>query len=341
MSFEILWENLTAEFVEAIREELDTQLKSKRKRPSFMGEVNLLALDFGKTPPKVELTDLTDPFPEFYQYEDVEHLNFGFDSNAGQHFPFNNVKDNAEEDVLATNFENIKEIGILSSGSLPNSPHAINRNEFASSFHALASNLRGLENPTCGWERELDVDSDQNSQELANGAYFDNPNVLGNPHVNMYSLPSSPPSLFNGGHHNLHSKHDEDIQAQLKIIYNGDLSLTISTSLNIDYPAKSFMSLPIVLKVTGFTLEANAVVALLQSKVGISLLPPADSSVHLLHALKVESIIGEASRHALRNVDRVESFILDKVRRLVEEKLVFPNFIRYPRQPDDSDVGGV
>ena len=46
----------------------------------------------------------------------------------------------------------------------------------------------------------------------------------------------------------------------------------------------------------------------------------------LLPSIFIESEIGQADKHVLKNVTRVERFIADVIRKTVEEELVFPNF---------------
>lgn len=46
----------------------------------------------------------------------------------------------------------------------------------------------------------------------------------------------------------------------------------------------------------------------------------------LLPSIVIESEIGQADKHALRNVTRVERFIQDVIRKTIEDELVFPNF---------------
>lgn len=46
----------------------------------------------------------------------------------------------------------------------------------------------------------------------------------------------------------------------------------------------------------------------------------------LLPSILIESEIGQADKHVLKNVSRVERFIQDVIRKTVEEELVFPNF---------------
>lgn len=46
----------------------------------------------------------------------------------------------------------------------------------------------------------------------------------------------------------------------------------------------------------------------------------------LLPTIYIESEIGQADKHVLKNVTRVERFIQDVIRKTIEEELVFPNF---------------
>jgi len=46
----------------------------------------------------------------------------------------------------------------------------------------------------------------------------------------------------------------------------------------------------------------------------------------LLPNIYIESEIGQADKHVLKNVMRVERFIQDVIRKSIVEELVFPNF---------------
>jgi len=61
---------------------------------------------------------------------------------------------------------------------------------------------------------------------------------------------------------------------------------------------------------------------------GIPTRPPKPLPVgqRLLPSIYIESEIGQADKHVLKNVTRVERFIQDIIRKTVEEELVFPNF---------------
>jgi len=143
------------------------------------------------------------------------------------------------------------------------------------------------------------------------------------------------------------------LQMHFRLSYNSDLRLTMTTSLLINYPSPLFLSLPIKLHLTSVILNAEVVIAY-ESVTGKRRLHfclmddsetsmrPSPSAEHLgavqpmekppavglriLPQIIIESEIGDADKHALKNVSRVERFILDALRTLVVDELVFPNF---------------
>ncbi|KAH9852730.1 hypothetical protein C2E23DRAFT_825054 [Lenzites betulinus] len=57
----------------------------------------------------------------------------------------------------------------------------------------------------------------------------------------------------------------------------------------------------------------------------------------LLPTIDIESEIGQADKHVLKNVTRVERFIQDVVRKTVEDELVFPNFQTFVLGDGEAD----
>jgi len=53
---------------------------------------------------------------------------------------------------------------------------------------------------------------------------------------------------------------------------------------------------------------------------------PLPVGLRLLPSIFIESEIGQADKHVLKNVTRVERFIQDVIRKTVEEELLFPNY---------------
>ncbi len=155
--------------------------------------------------------------------------------------------------------------------------------------------------------------------------------------------PSSPPSTLPAptDHPNL--------QLHFNISWHSDLRITLTTSLLINYPSPMFMSLPIKLSVTGLIFTGQVAVAYEGERRRVHLCvldemdpygphphpktpspdidaKPPPVGQRLLPSIFIESEIGQADKHVLKNVTRVERFIQDVIRKTVEEELVFPNF---------------
>ncbi|KII88168.1 hypothetical protein PLICRDRAFT_111065 [Plicaturopsis crispa FD-325 SS-3] len=136
-----------------------------------------------------------------------------------------------------------------------------------------------------------------------------------------------------------------NLQLHLHITWQSDLRITLTTSLLINYPSPMFMSLPIKLSVTGLLFTGELAVAYEgeRRRVHLCILDDQDPygpagdpagrpakplpiGQRLLPNIYIESEIGQADKHVLKNVTRVERFIQDVIRKTVEEELVFPNF---------------
>ncbi|KAH6895032.1 mitochondrial distribution and morphology protein 12 [Coprinopsis sp. MPI-PUGE-AT-0042] len=157
-----------------------------------------------------------------------------------------------------------------------------------------------------------------------------------------------------------------NLQIHMHINWHSNLRITITTSLLINYPSPMFMSLPIKLSVTGLVFNGELAVAYEgeRRRVHVCILddldpygpagdrpkrdstrltPPNELGVdddsspgrpqkplpvgqRLLPSIIIESEIGQADKHVLKNVTRVERFIQDVIRKTIEEELVFPNF---------------
>lgn len=150
-----------------------------------------------------------------------------------------------------------------------------------------------------------------------------------------------------------------NLQLHLLVSWHSDLRLTLTTSLRINYPSPLFMSLPIKLSVTGLVFDGELAVAYEGGRrVHLCVLdgldpygpsarrasgsqgstpsdPEGDDAraakplpvgQRLLPEIFIESELGQADKHVLKNVTRVEKFIQDVIRKTIEEELVFPNF---------------
>jgi mitochondrial distribution and morphology protein 12 len=140
----------------------------------------------------------------------------------------------------------------------------------------------------------------------------------------------------------------DDLQAVFRIRYAGDVRLLLTADILLDYPMPSFVGIPVKLSITGLTFDGVGVLAKIRRRVHFCFLSPEDANTAvgydgseqrgeddgnsklggLLLEMKVESEIGqrEGGRQSLKNVGKVERFILDQVRRIFEEEFVYPSF---------------
>jgi distribution and morphology protein 12 len=141
-----------------------------------------------------------------------------------------------------------------------------------------------------------------------------------------------------------------DIQVVAHVEYAGDLRLSLTAEILLDYPMPSFVGIPLQLKITGLRFDGIAVLAYIKKRAHVCFLSPEDAEAFvdqpdsrtdsdnesdrpaafggLLEEIKVESEIGEkeSGKQVLKNVGKVERFILEQVRRIFEDEFVYPSF---------------
>ncbi|KAF2839426.1 hypothetical protein M501DRAFT_934364 [Patellaria atrata CBS 101060] len=167
---------------------------------------------------------------------------------------------------------------------------------------------------------------------------------------NQNSPPSSPPLR-------MRERNPEDLQVVARVKYNGDVKLSLTAEILLDYPMPSFVGIPLKLNITGLSFDGVAILAYTKKRAHFCFLSPDDADAlvgaesnsepevggfgyrqpqehlrskpgGLLEEIRVESEIGqkENGKTVLKNVGKVEKFVLDQVRRLFEEEFVYPSF---------------
>lgn len=157
----------------------------------------------------------------------------------------------------------------------------------------------------------------------------------------------------------LRERRPEDFQVICRVKYAGDVKLSLTAEILLDYPMPSFAGLPLKLNITGVTFDGIAVVAYIRRRAHLCFLSPEDADAFdedepppraaaaaaasddgegqiparrrfgsLLQQIRVDSEIGrnESGKQVLKNVGKVERFVLDQVRRIFEDEFVFPSF---------------
>jgi mitochondrial distribution and morphology protein 12 len=153
-----------------------------------------------------------------------------------------------------------------------------------------------------------------------------------------------------------------DLQIITHVKYAGDIRLTLTAEILLDYPMPSFVGIPLKLSITGLTFDGVAVLASIRKNLHFCFLAPDDAEMlvggddeapegesqsqadrqaqkqkksgkervtgGLLEEIRVESEIGkkEGGKQVLKNVGKVERFVLEQVRRIFEDEFVFPSF---------------
>lgn len=145
----------------------------------------------------------------------------------------------------------------------------------------------------------------------------------------------------------------EDLQTVFRVRYSGDVRLSLTAEILLDYPMPSFVGIPVKLNITGLSFDGVAVLAYIRKRAHFCFLSPEDAVAAigaegeeaglgmpegkgqgglrmggLLQEIKVESEIGqrENGKQVLKNVGKVEKFVLEQVRRIFEDEFVYPSF---------------
>ncbi|CAG8792248.1 20951_t:CDS:2, partial [Racocetra persica] len=61
-------------------------------------------------------------------------------------------------------------------------------------------------------------------------------------------------------------------------------------------------------------------------RVNFCFLAPKDPEESLLKDVQIESEIGDEEKQVLKNVGKLERFIVDQIRKLIDDDLVFPSY---------------
>jgi len=380
MSIDLEWHKLDSSLSSTLVDLLNKQL-ANTSRPSFIGPVEVTALDFGSASPDVELVDMRDVYRDFLEddeeNEEAEPETVKVNEGAEDEEGFEWVSRKAArarsllEEVPAYHLSPPH----MRYGHGPvTDMFASTPNMYASraGFTPALTDLRFSFPYASGYASPLY--RPPLNPRLSFGSVFNSAAGTNNPPspARKASL-SSTPSEEQAVPPTKPSNHHPNLQLHLHISWHSNLRITFTTSLLINYPSPMFMSLPIKLSVTGLVFNGEIAVAYEGERKRVHLCvlddldpygplagerhkrdtPPSavtpaehdDDQTHtpgfngssrpskplpagqrLLPSIFIESEIGQADKHVLKNVTRVERFIQDVIRKTVEEELVFPNF---------------
>lgn len=411
MSVEIQWETLTtgsdgARLAESIRAFIHEKFQQV-PLPRFIRTVRVHSFDFGRVPPEIELKDICDPLPDFYEDDEADAADPTKESQADSppppsHARAGNVSEgNHTTDSRGQNYPSThnrlphhvdtRPAGLrdsLGSAEQPASP------AFSSAlspgipggtsnltyFHLpLGAGLSGTATPLAAvagahfhkdWQdnasgRGRDSPPDVAQQASASGRFtppsttdpssrppsqhYHDPHDSSEASSTASCEERSEARVPQAPRRYMHERNPQDIQIVAHVRYSGDLKLSLTAEILLDYPMPSFVGIPLKLNITGLTFDGVAILAHIKKRAHFCFLSPEDADalvgrqdgLHdgigddvappvggLLEEIRVESEIGDKDngRQVLKNVGKVERFVLEQVRRIFEDEFVYPSF---------------
>ncbi|KIO30990.1 hypothetical protein M407DRAFT_221412 [Tulasnella calospora MUT 4182] len=309
------WNALDDTLATKLVDMLNKQL-TNANRPSFLGPTNVLGFDFGTEAPEVEVLDIQDIHPDFLVEDE--------DDDAG-------VDNGNDVEGLKHGHMGYEQPTAQGWGQrIDRDPYGIDYDDY------------GAHSPRSWDDEGITFPSRRQPLAAEHPSQYDLESHHSEGAASIGVAPPTPSASISS---------QPDIQLHLHVSYHSNLRLTLSTSLIINYPAVGFMSLPMKLSIVGIVFSGEFVVAYEGSRRRIHLciideLDPASATLlggeppvppppsekrlpigqRLLPSVIIESEIGQTDKHVLKNVSRVERFLQDVIRKVIEDELVYPNF---------------
>ncbi|KAJ8094385.1 Mitochondrial distribution and morphology protein 12 [Marasmius tenuissimus] len=363
MSIDLEWGKLDSSLSSKLVDILNKQL-STTTRPSFIGPVEVTGLEFGTAAPDIELVDLRDIYRDFLEDDDEESesdrgpvkVTEGPDDEDEDGFEWVSRKAARLEEGLSQQQQLPPHLRFMRRSnpmdmfaSTPNLPTVNSWNPnlgdyrppFASFYDRLPLHERTPLQPPQAHQPSQDSDTDSlaTPPEPPQNNNSTNPNLQLHFHVNWQSdlritlttslLINYPSPMFMSLPIKL-SVTGLIFNGEIAVAYEGERSrvhLCIVDELDPygpagDRPKRDTPPEPDDVESTTPLDEDSPPPSINVSRPG----KPLPIGQRLLPSIFIESEIGQADKHVLKNVTRVERFIQDVIRKTVEEELVFPNF---------------
>ncbi|KAI8062481.1 hypothetical protein BC940DRAFT_118977 [Gongronella butleri] len=304
MSFDIEWGKLDDELAGHVQQFLNRHFQTINK-PSYIGDIHVTSFGWGTTAPSVEIIDITDPFPEFYEPDDEQ------DDELDTPKPLSPEEQQQQQQQQQQQAAAVA--GSVRSGSVRAPPgsvggetrarapsdvyfdsmdrqqqqqqqqqriqlmNAFHRSPLVAPQHPFSSNLStpGLFSPGATSPTRTSMYMDRappisdHVQDWIDDELLNSGHSVSSARPSIAAASTGKETASNAAPPPPPSAIDPatrlDFQSHLLISYKGDMNMTILTELRMNYPSMVFMSLPIQLKVRSVEFEATAVVAYIQS----------------------------------------------------------------------------
>lgn len=357
MSFDINWSQLVDDgsINQSIKDFLADQFLSLTL-PSYIDNLTVSDFLLGDKAPEITIRDIGETFEEFYEDEDdpksAGGLGAATPSATGESDSSDDESSIREEQYdEMTLSESVEQSTSMASPSLQPHPYRLRRAQTTlattplptqatlNSLYAYNFNNLGLGNLNLNSVTPSGRDTPTqilNQMRVAPGG----PNL---PSVSINTLQK----LKRG---------ENDVQIIAEVKYQGNLHVEVTVDLFLNYPSQHFVTLPIKLHITGFEIHSLICIAYLQDAVYFSFLCDlSDDSqedyvnsshmesggnfveyvsgtsnkerIDIIKKVKIESEIGEVESNVLRNVGKVEKFLVEKIRSIIRDETAWPSWL--------------
>lgn len=373
MSIDLDWAQLDEELCARALEGINEALKNCKK-PAFLGDIRATSFSLGRVSPQLEIVEIRDVFEEFLhvEHEDEEEEEALLDDEelegyndemvmmGGQHIYPGSSKARGDSPLSPTNSLAAFSSGAAGAGRplstpglyTPNAGLWMQRNSMTTASSSTNGTAGGYPFPQFGHahvhsgghiikpRNQADpTGSSTYAEDQKNTIHHRNTHVDNDP---LLPHPSESQSAIATNHHPSPTA-GLSLQLHFRVKYLGNMSISLSTTLKVNYPSPSFMSLPLNLRITGLAFEGMLVVAYEGDKkrLHVSILDESDPNrtkivkgANLLKHAFVESEVGQADKLVLKDVAKVEQFVLEMARKALQVRTSIDYFVRDTSQTE-------
>lgn len=351
MSFDINWDKLVEDnsINEYIREFLDRQL-NQLLLPSYIDNLTVTQFSLGSKAPEITIRHVGDPFDEFYEEEDEN------DEDRNAISPSMSDLDTDSDNDSEYGYDGhttLNETGLKHTlNELPPTPPPIptDPRDILRNFHAYSMNNVGL-----GHHISSITEAETPTNIFAQNSAFR-------------------PSIISG--QKAVKRDSDDLQTIVEIDYQGDSTMEVTVNLLVNYPSTQFITLPIKLHISDLVIHSLAAVAYIKKCIFVTFLCDLDSAeteyflkpnennggpgrisrtpssggnfvdytpatnherINVIKSVKIESEIGELGNNVLRNVGKVERFLVDQLRTIIRDEVAWPSWVCFDLNDDEEE----
>ncbi|KAK5111179.1 hypothetical protein LTR85_012228 [Meristemomyces frigidus] len=384
MSVDIDWQTLTegpdgAALAESIRAFVHERFQHI-PLPRLIRSVKCHGFEFGTIAPQIVLKDICDPLPDFYEQDESEDGQADDDEDQPQTEKVTqHVHEPSKDAHNAGHLRWPSSIDSIGRGANPSltrgaTPGILGGHSNLGYFHLpLSAGLSGTATPLAAVagaqfqagahstlsqhhhsESFSSISPPPSATPPSRPASRDTSGYFSQRHASAVSDDNGTVTPPNGGTEQERSP--EDLQVVFRVTYNGNIRLSMTAEVFLDYPMPSFVGIPLKLNITGLTFDGVGIMAYIKTRAHLCFLAPDDAEAlvsgegaldspedgldgsdgvarparvgALLESIKIESEMGEndSGKQVLKNVGKIEKFVLEQVQRIFEDEFVYPSF---------------